>query len=393
MKVVQINSVCGVGSTGRICVGISSVLNENNIENYIYYFSGSSEYGQAKKFASPKYIRFQALKSRLLGNYGFNSRGVTKQVIKQLQKDQPDIVHIHNIHGHDVDLKMLVEYLKKANIKVVWTFHDCWLFTGYCVYFSYPKCDKWKTECQHCERKKRYSWFFDKSNKLFAKKKELLSDFDFTIVTPSRWLADLAKESFLKDKSVVTINNGIDLSKFKPRDKRNEEDGKYTVLGVAFGWEKRKGLDVFVELRKRLSDKYSIVLVGTDETVDATLPDGITSIHRTNSQEELAQLYSCADVLVNPTREENYPTVNMEALACGTPVVTFKTGGSAEIIDETCGVAVECDDIDTLEREIIRVCETKPYSLEACVTKAQSFDMHSKFEQYLELYERIYKEK
>ena len=213
-----------------------------------------------------------------------------------------------------------------------------------------------------------------------------------TIVTPSEWLASLVKESYLKDYPVKVINNGIDLNIFKPTEsdfiKKYALENKYIVLGVAFGWGRRKGLDVFIELAKRLDEeKYKIVLAGTDDNVDKLLPDNIISIHRTQNQTELAEIYTAADVFANPTREENYPTVNMEALACGTPVVTFNTGGSPEMLDETCGAAVAKDDNDAMYNEIIRICEKKPYSMEACIKKAKGFDKNEKFGEYIRLYE------
>ena len=216
---------------------------------------------------------------------------------------------------------------------------------------------------------------------------------NLTVVTPSQWLAELVRQSFLKNYPVQVINNGIDLSVFNPTPsdfrKRNKiSDDKYLLLGVAFDWGVRKGLDVFIELSKRLSDQYQIVLVGTDSAVDAQLPKNIISIHKTQNQKELAEIYSAADLFVNPTREENYPTVNMESIACGTPVLTFRTGGSPEIVDDTCGYVVDCDDVDAMEREIRRITVNSPYTKEQCVLKAKSYDMNLKFEEYLKLYER-----
>jgi len=216
---------------------------------------------------------------------------------------------------------------------------------------------------------------------------------NMTIVTPSRWLAGLAKESFLGEYPIKTINNGIDLSVFKPTESDFRQKygckNKKVLLGVSFAWGVRKGLDVLIKLSERLDpDKYQIVLVGTDENVDKQLPDGIISIHSTHNQKELAEIYSAADLFVNPTREENYPTVNMESIACGTPVLTFRTGGSPEIVDERSGYVVDCDDIDDMEREIVRICEEMPYTLDTCLERAKSFDMHERFKEYVELYEK-----
>ena len=222
------------------------------------------------------------------------------------------------------------------------------------------------------------------------KKKELFSQLDLTIITPSAWLAGLVKQSFLKDYPVKVLNNGIDLSLFAPtesdfRAKYGLEDKKI-VLGVAFDWGARKGLDVFIDISSRLPENYKIVLVGTNDEIDKTLPENIISIHRTQNQKELSEIYSAGDVFANPTREENFPTVEIESLACGTPIVSFNTGGCAEIFDGTCGISVDKNDNDSLLREIIRVCEDKPFSSEACLRRAEIFDMHEKFKEYINLY-------
>lgn len=393
MKIVQINATCGVGSTGKICVGVSQILSEKNIENLILYSSHGNGYELGIGCSDDKYLKLQALKSRIFGNYGFNSKKATRKMISELERFKPDIVHLHNIHGHDCDLQALFEFFKKQKTKLVWTFHDCWAFTGYCPHFTMIKCDKWKTCCSACVQRKRYSWFFDRSRTVFEKKKMLLSGLDMTVVTPSVWLADLVKQSFLMEYPVEVVNNGIDLTVFKPTPSNFRERyglGKEKiVLGVSFGWDERKGLDVFIDLSKRLPDDYKIVLVGTNDQTDRQLPDKILSLHRTQNQQELAEIYSVADVFVNPTREENYPTVNMEALACGTPVLTFKTGGSPEMLDESCGSVVDCDDVNALEKEIIRICTEKPYSAEQCIKKAEKFDKNERFKEYVKLYERI----
>lgn len=394
MKVVQINTTCGVGSTGKICVAISELLTQRKTENYIFHSGNANDYALGISCGSKKYTKLQAGKSRIFGNYGFNSKSETKEIVRNLEKIQPDIVHLHNIHGHDCHLEMLFQYFKVKKTKLVWTFHDCWSFTGYCNYFSYVECDKWKTKCENCPQRKQFSWFFDRSSELFERKKTLFSDLDLTIVTPSQWLADLVKQSFLSHYPVKVIHNGIDLEVFKPTPgnfrQRYGIGDKYIVLGVAFDWGVRKGLDVFVELSRRLpKDQYKIVLVGTDENVDKRLPSDILSIHRTQNQQELAEIYTAADVFVNPTREEALGMVNVEALACATPGITFCTGGSTECYDFACGTVVAYNDIDALEMEIQRICTEKPYATEACIVRSQCFDQKTKFKEYIDLYEGI----
>lgn len=390
MKIVQINTTCGAGSTGKIAVAVSRLLSGKDVENYVLYSHGESEYPLGIKYAADAECKVQALFSRISGEYGFCAKAITKKLIAELDKLQPDVVHLHNIHTHDCNLEMLFTYFKEKKTKLFWTFHDCWAFTGYCPYYDLVECNKWQTECGNCPQWKQYSWFADKSKELFARKKALFTGLDLTIVTPSQWLADEVKKSFLKDYPVRVIHNGLALDVFYPlqsnfREKYGLKDKK-VLLGVAFEWEKRKGLDVFLELANRLPDDYRIVLVGTNETVDKQLPKNVISIHRTQNQQELAEIYTAVDVFVNPTREENFPTVNIEALACGTPVVTFATGGCAEIIDESCGVAVAKNDVDGMEREIIRICTEKPYSIGACTRRAQDFEQNKRFEEYLELY-------
>ncbi len=393
MKTVQINTTCGTGSTGKICVSISELLLSKGVSNYILYTSGGSNYPLGIKCSGKIYKKIQALKSRVFGNYGFNSKTATKEMIRQLEKINPDIIHLHNIHSHDCNLEMLFEYIKQNKIKVLWTFHDCWFFTGYCPHFDMIGCEKWKKECKDCPQRKEFSWFFDKSNELYKRKKALLSDVDLTVITPSKWLADIVKQSFLSEKEILVINNGIDLSVFKPSKssfrEKNNLVGKKIILGVSFDWSNKKGFDVFLKLAEKLPEDYRIVLVGTNDKTDKLLPKNVISIHRTHNQKELAEIYTAADVFVNPTREENYPTVNMEAIACGTPVVTFRTGGSPEIVREGCGSVVEKNDIDALQNEIVRICTDKPFSEEHCVFQAKEFDENKRFKEYIELYERI----
>lgn len=394
MKLVQINSTCGSGSTGKICVAVSRLLTEKEIENYVLYTLGESKYPKGVRYMSPVEIKFQALKSKVLGNYGFQSKAATGRMIAELNRIGPDIVHLHNLHSHNVHLGMLFSYLKEKNIKIFWTFHDCWAFTGYCPHYDMIGCGKWKEAgCEGCPQRSAYSWFFDRSAGLFAKKKELFSGLDLTIVTPSRWLADQVKQSFLKAYPVKVIHNGIDLNVFSPRDsdfrKKYGLENKYILLGVAFGWGRRKGLDVFIRLAQRLApERFRIVLVGTDEKVDKQLPENILSIHRTANQQELAEMYSAADVLVNPTREETFPTVNMEALACGTPVITFRTGGSPEILDEKTGIVVNRDDEEALYQAILEVQAERSFSAADCMARARQFSESDKFIEYYNLYNK-----
>ncbi len=390
MKIVQLNVTCGSGSTGKICLAVSELLWQKGAENYILYSEGQSDYEYGIKYTDGLNIKVQALKSRVLGNYGFNSKAITKNLISELEKINPDIVHLHNLHGHGCNLEMLFGYFREKNIKLYWTFHDCWAFTGYCPHFDMAGCDKWQTQCKNCPQKGAYSFFFDRSEMLYNRKKDLFTGLNLTIITPSHWLASLVKKSFLGSYEVRVINNGIDLDVFKERQstfrqKHGLED-KFLILGVAFNWDERKGLDVFTQLARTLPKDCRIVLIGTNEAVRRSLPENITAIDRTENQQELSEIYSSADVFVNATREDTFPTVNIEALACGTPVVTFDTGGSGEIIDESCGIKVQKNDTKALTEAILYVKENRPFTKENCRKRAEQFKAEDKFREYVENY-------
>lgn len=393
MKVLQINATYGSGSTGKICYSVAKLMDKENIEHLTLYSQGELKAENAVKIKNKTYYKIQALKSRIFGNYGFNSSSATKEIIRQIKEFSPDIVHLHNIHGHNVNLKTLFTFfMKKPQIKLFWTFHDCWAFTAYCPHYAMAKCYKWQSECYHCKLRKEYSWFFDKSKKLFNRKKELFTGLNLTIITPSEWLAGEVKKSFMKDYPVKVINNGIDLSVFKPtesdfREKHGIGNDKFLLSGVAFGWGERKGLDVFIKLSERLDkNKYAIVIVGGNAETDKLLPKDIISIHRTQNQTELAEIYTACDLFVNPTREEVLGLVNIEANACGTPVLTFDSGGSPECINKKSGSVVSCDDIDGLINEIERIRNERPFTKENCILRAEEFDADKKFKEYTELY-------
>lgn len=397
MKILSINS-SNFGSTGNIMLNISDNATENMHMAWTACPDGRSQRKKHRNnhiFIGNRLSRNLHLKcAELTGLNGCFSQLSTRKFLKVVDEYKPDIIHLHNLHNCCINLPMLFKYIKKHNIPVVWTLHDCWSFTGHCPYFTMVKCDKWKTGCHDCPSYKDYPVsLFDNSKKMYQLKKKWFTGVpNMTIVTPSQWLANLVKESYLKDYPIKVIHNGIDLEVFKStpsnfRQKNGIDDGKYIVLGVAFGWGKRKGLDVFVELAGRLdSEKYQIILVGTDDNVDKQLPPNILSIHRTQNQKELAEIYTAADLFVNPTREEVLGMVNIEALACGTPVVTFNTGGSPECIDDTCGKVVPMDDLNALYNEILNICMKTPFTSNACIKRASLFDMNEKFKEYIDLY-------
>jgi glycosyltransferase involved in cell wall biosynthesis len=395
MKILSIN-LSYIGSTGKIMQGIHRKAEEKGY-GCLSMVPGSERHLEAKNvhfLGDQKTRRINAYLGILTGWECCFSVFSTRKALRKIKEFQPDVIHLHNLHNTYINVPMLMRYIKSHNIRVVWTLHDCWAFTGHCPHFSYEKCMKWKTGCNHCPRYRLYpKSVFDNSKLMWKRKKNWFTHIEnLTIVTPSQWLSDLVRESYLKEYPIRVINNGIDLNIFKPtesdfRARFDIPNEKKIVLGVAFGWGPRKGLDVFPELAERLGNEYQIVMIGTNDQIDAQLPDNIISIHRTLDQTELAQIYSAADVFVNPTREEVLGLTNIEANACGTPVITFRTGGSPECIDEKSGVVVACDDLDAMEKEIIRICEARPYSQEDCVNRASKFDMSRLFDQYIALFE------
>lgn len=401
MNLVCVNS-CNFGSTGKIMCDIAQTAKAHNYNVVMSYPESRGNVKNSKNddlYIVDRFTRnYHLIFAELCGLDGCFSYSKTKSFLKKVSEYSPDLIHLHNIHGSYINIPLLFNFIKEHNISVVWTLHDCWSFTGHCPHFDMAGCDKWKSGCGNCPQYHEYpKSLFDNSKYMFKLKKKWFGGVEnMTIVTPSQWLAGLVGQSFLQGYPIKVINNGIDLEVFKPspsdfRQKYGIGD-KHIVLGVAFDWGKRKGLDVFAELAKRLDGaKYQIVLVGTSDKIDKQLPDGIISIHRTHDQNELAEIYTAADVFVNPTYEDNYPTVNLEAQACGTPGVTFNSGGSPECYDSTCGSVVAKDDIGAMECEIIRICETKPYSAEACMRHAKLFDKNDRFQEYIDLYEVLAK--
>ncbi len=399
LRIVEINSTA-VGSTGKIMLQIADCAREKgHIVKTFSTIAFSLKYKKLPPLPNENHRYFGSyfenglhmILGKLTGLLGCFSIFSTYRLLREIKKFNPDVIHLHNLHAFCINLPLLFRYIKKNNIKTVWTLHDCWSFTGHCPYFDMIGCNKWKTGCYNCPQynKDYHKTYIDASKRMYRLKKKWFTGVkDMTLVTPSNWLAGLVKESFLKEYPVKVIHNGIDLSVFNPtpsdfRNKYNCED-KFILLGVAFGWGKRKGLDVFVELAKHLDDRFQIVLVGTSDEVDELLPDNIISIHQTQNQRELAEIYTAADLFVNPTREEVFGLVNAEALACGTPVITFDTGGCPEIIDQTCGVIVDKDNIST----IISVIENfNPSSFNAnCTLKASKFDVGLMVSKYIETY-------
>ncbi|MGN1161927.1 MAG: glycosyltransferase, partial [Candidatus Fimenecus sp.] len=302
MKILQINSVCGFGSTGRIAVQIQKTVEQNGGEGVIAFGRGDAPDGvNSYKINSDIDVNIHGVLSRITDRQGFYSSGATRRLVRFIKEYNPDVIHLHNIHGYYLNAKILFDFLAEYGKPVVWTLHDCWAFTGHCSYFSYEGCDKWKSGCYSCPLKNEYpaSILMDNSKKNYEEKKELFTSLkNAVIVTPSKWLGEIVKDSFLGKYPVKIIYNGIDMDCFKPTESNFKEkygiEDKKIVLGVASVWEKRKGLNDFFKLNEIIGDDYRIVLVGLSDAQLAELPDGIIGIKRTSSAQELAEIYTAA---------------------------------------------------------------------------------------------------
>ncbi|WP_066874230.1 glycosyltransferase [Clostridium mediterraneense] len=395
LKILQINSVCGFGSTGRIATDLYKVIEEQGHECVIAYGRGTAPEGYKTIKIGNNFDNYMHVaKTRILDKHGFGSKKATIKFIEEVKKYDPDVIHLHNIHGYYINIEILFNYLKKSGKKIIWTLHDCWTFTGHCAYFDYVGCSRWKTGCYECPQKKEYptSNLKDNSKWSYQKKKEIFTLIDkdkLTIVTPSNWLAGLVKKSHLGKYKVEVINNGIDLDIFKPvksnfREKYNIGNKKI-ILGVASYWDRRKGLNYFVDLSEKLDKSYQVVIVGVSEKQKSKLPNNIIVISRTNNVNELVEIYSAANIFINPTLEDNFPTTNLEALACGIPVITFYTGGSIESIDKSCGLIIDKNKYFNLYSYIYSI-NVEEFSRVNCTNRALLYNKNNKYNEYTNLY-------
>lgn len=371
MRVLLINEVFGTTSTGKICAQIAEQLEAEGHEVKVAFGRWPDVPEKYQRFAhyigSNFEVKLHALQTRLFDTHGFGSKRATKEFLKWAEEYKPDLLWLHNLHGYYINVEMLFGWIKKhPEMQVKWTLHDCWAFTGHCSYFTMVKCEQWKSHCSYCSQLRRYPACFAMSSvsKNFERKRKAFTGVkNMTLITPSKWLANLTHQSFLKEYPVEVHYNTIDTSIFKPtpsdfRERYGLQD-KIIVLGVANVWEDRKGLFDFYKLAEMLDERYAIVLVGLSEKQIKDLPKNIKGIQRTNSPQELAAIYTAADVFANPTYEDNYPTVNLEAQACGTRVVTYDTGGCRETLHEKGGKAIKCGDIKTLNKIIMDVKQVR----------------------------------
>jgi glycosyltransferase involved in cell wall biosynthesis len=399
VKLLQLNTTVNSGSTGRIAEDIGQIMMANGHQSYIAYGRGDRpSQSELIRIGSQLDVIAHGLKTALLDRHGFGSRRATEALVRQIRALQPDVIGMHNIHGYYLNVDVLFDFFAEAEIPVVWTLHDCWPFTGHCTFYDSIGCERWKTQCYACPKKDKYprSYLFDNSRTNYLDKQRIFNSArNLQLVTPSQWLADQLAQSYLKDVPVVVIHNGVDTTAFKPDyttsllDKYHFGDTKI-VLGVASTWDERKGLSEFLKLQKQLPAHYKIVLVGLSPEQIKSLPPAILGIPRTESLAELNALYARADVYANPTFQDNFPNTNIEALASGSPVVAYRTGGCPEAVDEQTGRIVAVGDVNALTEAILDITKRNRNTLrQACRKRALShFDKKDRYLDYLALYEK-----
>ena len=400
---IEVNS----GSVGRIAEQIGQVAISHGWESYITYARNHlSSQSKTIKIGTKWELYWHGIMTRLFDRHCLHSTKATKKLIQQIDRLKPDIIQLHHIHGYFLNMEVLFKYLSSISIPVVWIFHDCWAMTGHCAHFDYVGCTKWLKQCEYCEQKKFYpgSYLQDRSFENYLLKRRLFTSVkNMTIVPVSNWLGSIVSQSFLRDYPVEVIQNGIDLGLFSPQNSQcinrmkirlELSEHSVVLLGVASTWDQRKGLYDFIQLYDIIPSEWEIVLVGLSKSQIKKLPAGIIGIERTENVTQLATLYSLASVFINPTWEDTFPTTNLEALACGTSVITYRTGGSVESVSEEVGYVVEKGDIMAIKDCVGEiVIKGKNIYNNACRNRALAlYNKDDRFEDYIKLYNRLISE-
>ncbi len=402
-RVLQINTSVNFGSSGRIVEEIAALGNHHKFENYIAYGKGVPGKFDITYLKIGNAISkiWHGLLTLLFDAHGRGSKLATKKLISKITTIAPDILHIHNLHGYYLNYPLLFKYIKERNLPVIWTLHDCWSFTGHCAHYENIGCQKWETKCHACPKRNKYpkSIYYDGSEYNYLNKKELFSGVSsMQIITPSNWLNLQVSKSFLAPYSVQTINNGVDLELFKENiaaslslRQQYKLDGKKIALCVAYNWSNAKGIIDIIQVAKLLPDEFKFVIVGLSSNKITELPKDIIAIEKTNNLNDLVNWYSLADVFVNPTYMDTFPTTNIESLACGTPVITYKSGGSPEAINQDTGLVLEKGDIKGMSAAIQQIASKgKEQYKEACRKHAETnFDKNIQFQKYINLYNQV----
>jgi putative colanic acid biosynthesis glycosyltransferase len=394
MNILLINSVYKKGSTGNIVYQMKNFLESKKHKVKIIYGRGEKVHEKnVIKIGNKLTLAIDGFLTRIFDLHGLGSLLSTRNVIKRIHFFRPDIVHLHNIHGYYLNYVTLFRWLKKHNIKVVWTLHDSWAYTGHCAYYLFSNCNKWKTECNKCPQKNTYpkSILIDNSRFNFNNKKKYFTNItSLQIVTPSRWLSEEIKYSYLGNKDIKVINNGIDTCIFN-YNKVKRKDSDFVILCLANIWEKRKGIEFIEKLVPLLKKNEKLIIIGKLLKQYKIKSKNVIQINRTSDQNQLAEYYNKSDLFLNPTLEDNFPTTNLEAICCGLPVITFNSGGSSEMIDDTNGLIINEKSVNQIRLYIDKYKLNKT-SYNRKVISENAISLYSNkvsMENYLNLFESI----
>jgi glycosyltransferase involved in cell wall biosynthesis len=400
MKIMQINAVANIGSTGRTTIELADVLKEQGHNYYIVYSekrqnsTDENLYQMVPNFGK----KMHAFLSRLFGLQGYFSTFSTLKLLRHISSIKPDVITLRNLHGNYINIPILLNYIANNNIPTVVVLHDCFFYTGRCMHYSASNCSKWQTGCFHCPRLKKdnVSWFFDRSKKMYKDKKYAFSKIkNLAVIGVSDWVTNEAKKSFLKDAKIIRrIYNWVHTDTFKPipsdiRRKLNLEK-KFVILGIASNWTKEKGVFDFIKLSKLIDENSIIFLIG-EMPNKLELQANIINVKSIDKLTELAKYYSLADVFLNLSIEETFGKVTAEALACGTPAIVYDTTGCAELIKENTGFVVPVNNINSLKEKILEIKEKgKAYYSDSCISHArENFDYKTNAKKYIELYNEM----
>ena len=394
MKVVQINAIYGAKSTGVIMKDIHEMLLKDGQDSYVVAPLFAEETKNSYKIGNILDYKIHALLTRITGKQAYYSCCSTRKLIKYLDEIQPDIIHFHNLHGNYINLNMLMKYIHRKNISLVITMHDCWFFTGKCFHYVEEGCQKWQNGCFECPRKRKDvpNWFLDHSKKVYSDKKKYIQQIeDVTIVGPSQWICDEANKTFMKEKNICCIYNGVDKGVFKEGTqnykKENRLENKFIILGMANKWLHPKNKTLVQTIIDNLKEDDLIILLGVEAKDVPFETSKIKTIPYIEDRRKLADIYDSADVFVNLTLADTFPTVNMEAICCGTPVVTHDVGGCIETIEEETGVLVSIGDTPGVLDAIDKIREV---SYDKCASIGnEKFSKEANYQKYIQLYYQI----
>lgn len=403
-NILQINTIVNSGSTGRIAEEIGKLVMKYGWNSYIAYGRGDRpSNSDLIKVGNNLDLYQHVLETRVFDNHGLSSKRATNELIKKIKIINPDIIHLHNIHGYYLNYKLMFDFLKEIDKPVIWTLHDCWSFTGHCAFYDYVNCKKWQTGCDQCPQIHSYpkSLFTDNSKNNYQNKRLIFNSLRRLLLVPvSNWLSNQLKKSFLNGVPSKVIRNGIDLNVFRPTltdfsflEKYKIDHSKKIILGVASVWEHRKGFDDFLSLSDFLDDNYLILLIGLDNYQLNKIKsfNNIIGFSRTESTEELVIFYNLATVFFNPSREDNYPTTILESIACGTPVITYDTGGCKEALSDDVGYLVNVSDFEKIVSTInlISLNGISFYNIRCRDHAELNFDREIKFKEYMRIYKDL----